>query len=192
MPQTSLSTLTECVVTVRTQCDRVIEEKKRVKKINYKRFIFYLQLCHYGVDLVYQLDGALRNPLSRALRDCRDKLTEAVKIRAADDKWIPLNLISKQKLTRCLQEHAELGIQLDGYVTGGCWLHLTGNTIAFIKLYISLTDDCLKLQTPELLHTIDETLYDVFKAQIRFVEDSLQLKIQNDVSRMRFVFVTRL
>lgn len=61
-------------------------------------------------------------------------------------------------------------------------MQLTGNTIAFVKLYFSLTEDCLKLQTPELLHTIDETLYDVFKAQVKFIEHSLQQESQNDVS----------
>lgn len=82
--------------------------------------IVSLQLCHYGIDLCYQLDGALRNPLTRVLRETKDKLTESVKLRSVDDKWYPMNLNSKQKLARCLQEHTELGIKLDDYVTGIC------------------------------------------------------------------------
>lgn len=69
-------------------------------------------------------------------------------------------------------------------VLGGTWLQLTGNTIAFIKSYFSLTEDCLKLYTPELLHTIDETLYDVFKAQVKYVENSLLNETQHDVIRV--------
>ncbi|GLV41624.1 Exocyst 84 [Carabus blaptoides fortunei] len=152
MPQSSLSTLTDCVVLVRIQCER---------------------LCEYGIDLCYQLDGALRSPLSRTLRDTRDKLTDAVKLRAADDKWRPTNLGSRQKMTRLLQEYQELGIRLDEYVTGDCWLQLTANTLAFIKLYLSVTEDCLRLHTPELLSTVDETLYEVFKAQLRHVQTSV-------------------
>lgn len=162
VPQTPLATLAECVLAVQRQCDR---------------------LADYGVDLTYRLDGALRTPLARALRDARDKLSDAVKMRAQDDRWIPYDLGSKQKLARCLQEHAELGLVLDSYVTGGCWLRLTVNTMAFIKLYLSLTDDCLKLHSAELLHAVDETLYDVFQAQVKFVENSLISETQGEVSK---------
>lgn len=79
MPQTSLSTITECVVLVRSQCER---------------------LCTYGVDFRYQLDGALRSSLSKALNDARDKFIDSIKLRAIDDKWIPMNLNTKSGLAR--------------------------------------------------------------------------------------------
>ncbi|CAH1988918.1 unnamed protein product [Acanthoscelides obtectus] len=79
MPQTPLSVITKCVVLVRTQCER---------------------LYTYGVDLCYQLDGGLRSPLTKALRDTRDKLIDSIKLRALEDKWIPMNLHSKQQISR--------------------------------------------------------------------------------------------
>ncbi|KAF2880749.1 hypothetical protein ILUMI_25421 [Ignelater luminosus] len=157
--QTSLTTLTECVVLARTQCER---------------------LCAYGIDLCYQLDGAFRTPLTRALRDARDKLTDAIKLRSLEGRWIPTNLKSKSGLARCLQEHAELGINLDNYVTGDCWLQLTSNTLSFTKLFLSLLEDCLKLQTSELLYTINETLLEVFTAQVKYLEQSLRNEKQAD------------
>ncbi|RZB39025.1 exocyst complex component 8, partial [Asbolus verrucosus] len=159
MPQTSLSTLTECVVLVRSQCER---------------------LCSFGVDLCYQLDGALRTPLMQALKDARDKATEVAKLRALEDKWIPLNLRSKSGLARFLQEYSEMGLKLDSYVTGDIWIQLTSNTVVFTKSYLILLDDCLRLKTTELLYTINEVLYDVFEAQIRHIEASLRNESQHE------------
>ncbi|KAJ8975831.1 hypothetical protein NQ317_001228 [Molorchus minor] len=160
MPQTSLSTVTECVVMVRTQCERVIVYLRR--------------------DLYYQLDGALRSPLTKALRDTRDKLIDSIKLRALEDKWIPINLHSRSGLARCLQEHANMGLKLDSYVTGDIWLQLTASTLAFTKVFLTLLDDCLRLRTTELMFTIDETLYSVFEAQIKHNENMLRNELNQD------------
>lgn len=135
----------------------------------------------YGIDLCYQLDGALRTPLSRALKDARDKQVDAIKLRAVEDKWIPLDMRTKSALARFIQEYNDMGMNLTAYVTGDCWLQLTSNTITFTKLYLAFLDDCLRLQTSDLLHTIDESLYIVFEAQIRYIEQSLRKETQNEV-----------
>ncbi|CAG2066159.1 unnamed protein product, partial [Timema podura] len=110
-----------------------------------------------ALDLRYQLDGLLRTPLTRALRDSREKLVDAVKLRAAEDKWHPLNLQNKAGLSKFLQEMSDIGIaSIHTHVTGACWVGLTGNTVAFSKLYLSLLEDCVRLATPELVFTIDE------------------------------------
>lgn len=54
----------------------------------------------------------------KALRDARDKLIDSIKLRALDDKWIPMNLHSKSSLGRCIQEHAQMGLNLESYVSG--------------------------------------------------------------------------
>lgn len=66
-------------------------------------------------------------------------------------------------------------------LTGDCWLQVTSNVFAFTKLFLSLLDDCLKLKTPELLYTIDEILYDVYDAQVKYVEQSLKNEKQQEV-----------
>ncbi|KAI4465414.1 exocyst complex component 8 [Holotrichia oblita] len=153
VPQTSLSTLTECIILVRSQCER---------------------LCKYGIDICYQLDGSLRSPLTKALRDAKDKLIDSIKLRAQEDKWIPMNLKSKSALARLMQEYLDMGLLLNDYVTGDYWLQLTTNTVSFTKLFLKFLDDCLKLQTADLLHIIDETMYFVYEAQIKHVEYSLK------------------
>lgn len=40
------------------------------------------------------------------------------KVRASEDKWIPMNLRSKTALAKFLQEYSDLGLKLDNYVTG--------------------------------------------------------------------------
>lgn len=88
--------------------------------INYlfKNVLLIFQLCSYGIDLCYQLDGVLITPLIKALLDTRDKLIDSVKVRALEDKWIPTNLNSKIGLNRCLSEHKEMGLELELYITG--------------------------------------------------------------------------
>ncbi|KAK4879588.1 hypothetical protein RN001_007734 [Aquatica leii] len=162
--QTTLSTLTECVVLARSQCER---------------------LCAYGIDFCYQLDGAFRTPLTRAIRDARDKVTDAIKLRSLEDTWIPTNLKSKSGLARCLQEHAKMDLLLDNYVTGDCWLQLTNNTLSFTKLFLNLLEDCLKLQTSELLYTIDEVLFDILDAQVKYIGQSLRSEKQ--VEQRQFI-----
>ncbi|CAH1105110.1 unnamed protein product [Psylliodes chrysocephalus] len=159
MPQTSLATITECIILVRTQCER---------------------LYGYGIDLCYQLDGALRSSLMKALRDARDKLIDSIKLRALDDKWIPMNLHSKSSLGRCIQEHAQMGLNLESYVSGDTWLQLTASTLSFTKMFLSLLNDCMKLKTTELMYTIDETLYNVFEAQIRHNENALRTELNQE------------
>lgn len=153
MPQSAITSLAESVTCIRGQCD---------------------QLCELGLDLRYQLDGQLRQPLVRLLRETREKLVDAVKMRAVEDRWRPTNLQNKTGLQRFLQEMSEIGIEnLESQVTGDCWVNLTSSTVAFTKLYLPLLDDCLRLSTPELQHTVDEVLGDVFQAQLKHVEASV-------------------
>lgn len=153
MPQSPISTLSECVVTIRTQCD---------------------QLTSLGIDLRYQLDGLLRSPLQRALSDARDKAVEAVKLRAVEDKWRPTNLGNKDALTKFVMETGLSPNHMQKYVQGESWIVLSASTVAFTRQYLSLLEDCLRLCTTELAHTVDQVLTDVFGAQLSHVEVNLQ------------------
>lgn len=43
-----------------------------------------------------------------------------------------------------------------------------------MKMYLTLLEDCLKLSSPELQYNLDETLFDVFQAQLKHVEISIR------------------
>lgn len=51
-------------------------------------------------------------------------------------------------------------------------------------MFLLLLDDCMKLKTTELLHTIDETLYDVFDAQIKHNEIYLRGEMNQEVNKI--------
>lgn len=68
--------------------------------------------------MCYQLDGYLRTPLAKAIRDAKIKIIDSIRLRAFEDKWIPMNFHSKSALTRFLTEQANIGLRLEQYVTG--------------------------------------------------------------------------
>ena len=54
-----------------------------------------------------------------ALQDAKDKLTEAIKHRSAEEKWRPKNLQNKNNLNRFVQELNDLGLPMvHTYVKG--------------------------------------------------------------------------
>lgn len=71
---------------------------------------------------------------------------------------------------------------LNIFVLGDTWLQLTASTLSFTKMFLSLLNDCMKLKTTELMYTIDETLYNVFEAQIRHNENALRTELNQEVS----------
>ncbi|KAK9888906.1 hypothetical protein WA026_001127 [Henosepilachna vigintioctopunctata] len=142
----SLSNLAECIDLVRWHCQK---------------------LCTYGVDLCYQVEGALRTYITKALKDFNDKFVESIKFKALDDNWNPTNLKSKNLLSKCLNEYAEMGLILNSYITGDVWLQITANNMEFSKTFLILLNNCLKLETTELLYAINDTISNVFEAQIK-------------------------
>lgn len=55
-----------------------------------------------------------------------------------------------------------------------------------MKLFLSLLDDCLKLKTSDLLYTINETLYDVYEAQIKYTESCIRGDMNLEVKYIYF------
>lgn len=56
--------------------------------------------------------------MSRSLSDCRDKLVDAARLRAAEDLWRPTNLGTNTALTKTLNQYSDLGLDLSGYTAG--------------------------------------------------------------------------
>nr|CAG4638285.1 EOG090X021B [Cyclestheria hislopi] len=151
-PQSTLSTVADCVSFVRKHCE---------------------QLINIGLDLTYYLEGELRGPVERGLRDAREKLIESVKLRAIEDKWKPTNFGNKSAVQRFADDMSEIGItSIQSWVYDDCCVLLTSNTINFTKAFLSLLEDAMKLSTNDNNFLIDEILYDIFQAQLKHVENS--------------------
>ncbi|KAH6934430.1 hypothetical protein HPB50_024219 [Hyalomma asiaticum] len=156
--QVSLSVATECILAVRTNCERLWE---------------------IGLDLSFFLEKLLKNDVERIITDSRDKALEAIKLRAAEDRWRPQNLYNKAGLQKLLDDMNNLGISnISAYVYGKyeCWLSLSSNTVSFSKTFLNLLDDLLKLHTPVTRVLILESLATTFRAHLRHVDASLANK----------------
>ena len=81
--------MAECVALVRAQSELLVE---------------------IGLDVTFYLEGELRLPVERCLRDAREKLMESVKHRAMEDRWRPVNLNSRTGLARFTDDMKEIGI----------------------------------------------------------------------------------
>ncbi|KAM7311352.1 exocyst complex component 8 [Ixodes scapularis] len=151
--QVSLSEATECILAVRTHCE---------------------QLWEIGLDLSFMLERLLKNDVERIITDSRDKALEAIKLRAADDRWRAQNLYKKDALQKLIDDMANLGIMnISQYVYDDCWLSLSANTVSFCKTFLNLLDDLLKLHTPMTRVLVTESLVTTFRAHMRHVDASL-------------------
>ncbi|XP_077533024.1 exocyst complex component Exo84 [Haemaphysalis longicornis] len=151
--QVSLSVATECIVAVRTHCDRLWE---------------------IGLDLSFFLEKLLKNDVERIITDSRDKALEAIKLRAAEDRWRPQNLYNKAGLQKLADDMNNVGISsIAPYVYDECWVSLSCNTVSFCKTFLNLLDDLLKLHTPVTRVLVLESLASTFRAHMRHVDASL-------------------
>ncbi|XP_026811815.1 exocyst complex component 8 isoform X2 [Rhopalosiphum maidis] len=163
VPQTSLSNLSECIKVIHKNCQ---------------------ELCDYGIDLQFQIDGQLRIPLTKSINDIKDKTIEVIKIRFSEDKWKPFNLKTKQQRDKIVEEFTNYGFSnIESYNKGDSWIMLTQNTITFTRTYLLLLNDCLVLYSTDLANVIDQLLYEVFAAHCNYIKSSMKNKnFVNDIN----------
>ncbi|KAL0277788.1 UNVERIFIED_CONTAM: hypothetical protein PYX00_004953 [Menopon gallinae] len=110
VPQSSITVISECVSLLRLQ---------------------NAQLCDFGLDMRYQIDGMLHRSITITLQDSKDKLLESIKHRSAEEKWRPMNLQNKNNLNKLIQELTDLGLPMvHNYIKGlsieiKYWTHRT-------------------------------------------------------------------
>lgn len=164
-PQVSASVATECIACARLQCDTLPE---------------------VGLDLSFLLNELLCSHVERLVTEMRDKLLEAVKLRANDDKWRPQNLQNSANCKKLLDDLREMGVHnAEVYLFDECWLYLTANTTAFAKMYLNFLDDLLKLYTPSVHVLVNEALAIAFQTQLYHVKNALQKT--SDVQEKQFL-----
>ncbi|XP_035221386.1 exocyst complex component 8-like, partial [Stegodyphus dumicola] len=153
-PQVSASTATECIACARQHCDTLSE---------------------VGLDLSFVLNELLCSHVERLVTEMKDKLLEAIKLRANDDKWRPQNLQNAANSKKLLDDLREMGIDsAELYLYDDCWLSLTANTTAFAKMYLNFLDDLLKLYTPTVHVLINDSLCITFQTHLYHVKNALQ------------------
>lgn len=79
----------------------------------------YIQLCEYGIDLQFQIDGQLRISLTKVINDIKEKSIEVIKLRFSEDKWKPFNLKTKQQRDKLIEEYTNYGFSnIESYIKG--------------------------------------------------------------------------
>lgn len=149
----SLTTIAECVVLARDQCE---------------------ELGTIGLDVKFCLTVLLENSVQSMIEETRDQLIDGVKYRANDDLWRPMNHLSQADCDKYVAEVAALGFDIKPYVYDKCFIAITMNSVQFAKSVVNFAEDLLKLFNTELEDTIAEVLAAVYKAQILHIETSLK------------------
>ena len=130
-PSTPLETIAVCVESLRTQANHTLR--------------------HSGIDLLFLVDAHLRRNVERTICEHRDKHVDAVKLRAQEDKWEPINCFNKAGTERFLEEMTTAGLpSVRSYVQDQCFVALTRNTTSFSLSYLNLADSLLRLFCPSM------------------------------------------
>ncbi len=104
-----------------------------------------------GLDLAFLVDAKFRRNVERTINEHRDKAVEAVKLRAQEDRWEPVNCFNKAGAERFLDEMSAAGIpSARNYLYDECWIALTQNTTSFSLSYLSFADSLLRMFNPSL------------------------------------------
>ena len=128
-----------------------------------------------GMDLTFYLDKHLKADVERIINEIKDKLLEAIKLRAAEDKWVPQNFQNKIKISKFFEDMKDNGIQsIEKYVFDEFRVDLTSNSTTFAKSYLNAMKDLLKLSTSLTKKLVIEALVLTFKAQMKHIATSLK------------------
>ncbi|XP_052821262.1 exocyst complex component 8-like [Mya arenaria] len=151
--KSSLATISECVSIATKHC---------------------VELSGSGLDLGFYLDNQISEDLEKAVLENRAQIIEAVKFRAKDDKWNPLNLGTETECMYYVDDMAAVGLDLKEHVYNLCFISLTMNTTQYCKVVMVLAQSLILVHTSEREALITETLVDIFRAQVKHLEASVK------------------
>ncbi|XP_069975063.1 exocyst complex component 8 isoform X1 [Penaeus vannamei] len=145
------------------------------------------QLADIGLDLTFALHTLLLRDVEKWIRDGRDKMVEAVKLRGQEDTWKTLKYENKDQLNKFIEDMNDIGIaNIQTYVTDELSVGLTNNSIQFSRAFLGYLEDVLRLFWPETEHLINESLTALFSAQLRHCKASLdEALFKNEIPNIR-------
>ncbi|CAG9791484.1 unnamed protein product [Diatraea saccharalis] len=144
-PQCALDSVLECVDSLREQC---------------------ALFCEFGLDLRFQMNSCLRSPITKALREYKEKIVDSMKSKVSDDKWTPVNMHTKAGVNKFLLQMENLGLILAKYVINETWVDLSSSTIWFAQSVITIQKVGLRLVTKDLMDVLDECIYAIFNSRL--------------------------
>ncbi|CAL4060547.1 unnamed protein product, partial [Meganyctiphanes norvegica] len=151
--QSSLTTVAECISHADHHCQ---------------------QLSEIGLDLRFSLHTLLLKDVDKWIRDGRDKMIEAVKLRAQEDTWKVLKYDSREQLAKFIDDMNDIGLaNIETYIIDDLSVGLTNNSVQFSRAILAYLEDVIRLFWPETENQINDSLTSIFKAQLRHCQASL-------------------
>ncbi|CAH0402745.1 unnamed protein product [Chilo suppressalis] len=144
-PQCALDSVLECVDSLREQCSL---------------------FCEFGLDLRFQMNSCLRSPITKALREYKEKIVDSMKAKVSDDKWTPVNMHTKAGVNKFLLQMESLGLILAKYVINETWVDLSSSTIWFAQSVITVQKVGLRLVTKDMMDVLDECIHAIFNSRL--------------------------
>lgn len=143
-----------------------------------------------GLDLLFYLDKLLKEELEKTIKESKSKLMESMSSKFQEETWQSVNLISIPGVDKFLSEVKEsspLHPILKSYIYDEHKVSLASCITFFAKSYLTLTIDWMKLSTPFTHRLVLQSLLEVIKPVIDFMETSLR----NDKHRKDVKFIRR-
>jgi len=133
------------------------------------------RLVSTGMDVIFMLDNRLQASIEKVIMEARDKAVEAVKLRWAEENWLPHNCGSRAGLEKVVSDLNSVGVaNISSYVGENSHVLLTTNTVSFSLAYLQLTDQLLLLFSPGSRHLVNESLVSVLHAHLRHLEQAVR------------------
>jgi hypothetical protein len=164
--KSNISTVAECVSEARACCEK---------------------LSVIGLELSFTLNRLFAPEVEKLIQLAGDNQVDAIRHRAADDHWRPVNYQNVESMEKFETDMKQLGVEdIKQYTFDECFTYLTANTIQFTRSYVSFCDDLLKLYMADHHHLIVTAFRDIFSGQVHNIQKSASLdKFKKELTVIR-------
>lgn len=132
------------------------------------------ELSVAGLDIGFFMDAMINAELEKIISENRDQVIEGIRYRSGDDRWRPMNHQNEKDCNKFLDDMAAVGIDLNEFVYGECFISLTMNTAQFCRACIVTSQSMLLMYTLDREALITDSLVQIFKAESSHIEASIQ------------------
>lgn len=146
------------------------------------------ELMTQGMELDFLLNSLLLRHIQSAVKDHRQKIVDATKLRNSEETWRPVNTGTPQAADRLVEEMRQLGLKnIEDFRYESCFFQLTSSTLAFTRALLSHVDTCIKMVLPELEKTVLEGIWEISSCASEFIEGCLKAERDNNKEKAKLI-----
>lgn len=138
------------------------------------------QLKSQGLDVDFMLNRLLMRHIQSSIKDHRQKIIDATKLRNSEECWKMVNMGTPQAADRLVEEMQHLGLSnFEDFRHEMCFIQLTTSTLAFTRALLSHTDICIKMIMPELEKNVLTGIFEIASCFTSFIDGCLKSERSN-------------